>query len=72
MLIEAKEVFANIRTGYTSNHPLFNHDFKKELIKFRMWDSFRRKYHEDLPFDTVLFKIRETIGPIWDNLNKQE
>lgn len=75
MLAEAiREVFANRGTSYTSNHPLFNTDFEKEPMRLRMWDSFLKKihYHEDLPFDTVISKIREKIGPIWDSLNKSK
>lgn len=75
MLMEAvKEVFANRGTGYTSNHPLFNPDFEKEPNRLRMWNGFLRKihYNEDLSFDTVISKIREIIGPIWNSLNKLE
>lgn len=71
LLAEAiREVFANRGTGYTSNHPLFNPDFKKEPMRLRMWAGFLKKinYREDLSFNTVISLIREKLGPVWDTL----
>jgi len=62
VLAEAiKSTFANRKTGYRENHPLFTENFFTAKDRQAFWNGFLRKikYQETLDFPTVGALIRE-------------
>lgn len=65
-----KSTFANRKTGYRENHPLFAEEFFASKDRQSFWNGFLRKikYPESIDFQTVGLMIRERLQPYWESL----
>lgn len=74
LLYAIKSTFANRKTGYRENHPLFGKEFFASKDRQSFWNGFPRKikYPESMDFQTIGLLIKEPLRPYWESLRDEE